>query len=157
MSSINTYLADQFRTFVIGELSEDLQKAHDCSIRIHHLFAEEAKPGVACSELYRLALEEASREGYGEYFMGHGEAQVRFIGHGLGLEIDEYPVIAPNFEKKLTQGMVMALEPKFVFPGKGVVGLEDDYVITASGVERLTLTNQELMRIPLPSSPPLSI
>ncbi len=82
--------------------------------------------------------------------MGHGEAQVKFIGYGLGLEIDEYPVIAPRFEKKLAQGMVMALEPKFVFPGKGVVGLEDGYVITASGVERLTLTNQELMHIPLP-------
>jgi Xaa-Pro dipeptidase len=150
MLSLNTYLADQFRTFVIGELSEDLQKAHDCSIRIHHLFAREAKPGVACSDLYRLALEEASRAGYGEYFMDHGEAQVRFIGHGLGLEIDEYPVIAPNFEQKLAQGMVMALEPKFVFLGQGVVGLEDDYVITTSGLERLTLTSQELMRIPLP-------
>jgi Xaa-Pro dipeptidase len=147
-AGINGYLADQFRTFVIGELSEKLQNAHDCSIRIHRLFAEVAKPGVACSDLYRLALEEASRTGYGEYFMGHGEAQVRFIGHGLGLEIDEYPLIAPHFEKTLAQGMVMALEPKFVFPGKGVVGLEDDYVITASGVERLTLTNQELMRIP---------
>jgi Xaa-Pro dipeptidase len=82
--------------------------------------------GWNCSDLYRLTLEEASRTGYGEYFMGHGEAQVKFIGHGLGLEIDEYPVIAPNFEKKLAQGMVMALEPKFVFPGQGVAGLEDD-------------------------------
>jgi Xaa-Pro aminopeptidase len=64
MLSTNTYLADQFRTFVIGELTEDLQKAHDCSIRIYHLFSKEAKPEVACSDLYRPALEEASRTGY---------------------------------------------------------------------------------------------
>ena len=72
--------------------------------------------------------------------MGHGEGQVRFIGHGLGLEIDEYPVISPLFQQTLAEGMVMAVEPKFVLPGKGVVGLEDDYLVTASGIERLTLT-----------------
>ena len=79
--------------------------------------------------------------------MGHGEGKVRFIGHGLGLEIDEYPVVAPRFDQRLEPGMVIALEPKFVFPGKGVVGLEDDYLVTPMGVERLTLTDQSLLRL----------
>jgi Xaa-Pro aminopeptidase len=122
-------------------------RAHDCSIEIHSLFAKEAKPGVSCSDLYRLALKVGEKAGFGEHFMGHGEGKVRFIGHGLGLEIDEYPVIAPRFDQRLEPGTVIALEPKFVFPGKGVMGLEDDYLVTPTGVERLTLTDQSLMRL----------
>jgi len=144
---INGYLADQFRTFVIGDLPPDLERAHRCSRDIHDLFAREAKPGVPCPDLYAMAKEFARSAGLSDCFMGHGEGQVRFIGHGIGLEIDEFPVIAPNFEEKLTQGMVMAFEPKFVFPGKGVVGMEDDYLVTSSGVERLTLTEQVLIKV----------
>jgi Xaa-Pro aminopeptidase len=142
---INGYLADQFRTYVIGDLPAELMRAHDCSVEIHSLFVKEAKPGVSCSDLYRLALKVAEKAGFGEQFMGHGEGRVRFIGHGLGLEIDEYPVLAPRFDQKLEPGIVIALEPKFVFPGKGVVGLEDDYLVTSTGVERLTLTDQTVI------------
>jgi Xaa-Pro dipeptidase len=80
-----------------------------------------------------------------DYFMGHGEGQVKFIGHGIGLEIDELPIIAPFFDQKLEPGMVIAFEPKFVFPGRGVVGMEDDYVVSSSGVERITLTEQKMI------------
>jgi len=144
---INGYLADQFRTYVVGDLPTDLMRAHDCSVEIHSLFVKEARPGVSCANLYRLALKTAEKAGFGEHFMGHGEGRVRFIGHGLGLEIDEYPVIAPRFDQRLEPGIVIALEPKFVFPGKGVVGLEDDYLVTPTGVERLTLTDQTVIRI----------
>jgi Xaa-Pro aminopeptidase len=144
---INGYLADQFRTFVIGELPPDLDRAHQCSREIHELFMREAKPEISCPELYAMAKDFASRRGLGDSFMGHGEGQVRFIGHGLGLEIDEFPVITPNFEGTLAEGMVIAFEPKFVFPGRGVVGMEDDYLVTPSGVERITLTDQILMKV----------
>jgi Xaa-Pro aminopeptidase len=144
---VNGYLADQFRTFVIGDLPAELMRAHDCSAEIHRLFVQEAKPDMSCSDLYGLALERAEKAGLGEYFMGYGEGKVRFVGHGLGLEIDEFPVLAPQFKQRLEPGMVIAFEPKFVFPGKGVVGLEDDYLITATGVERLTLTDQVLLRL----------
>ncbi len=144
---IHGYLADQFRTFVIGNLPADLERAHDCSLEIHHLFIKEAGPGISCSNLYRMALQKVEREGLKEYFMGFGEGKVRFIGHGIGLEIDEQPIIGYRFNQKLLPGMVIALEPKFIFPGKGVVGLEDDYLITPHGVERLTLTEQTLIKI----------
>jgi len=144
---VNGYLGDQFRTFVIGDLPPDLEKAHESSREIHDLFAREAKPGVSCPELYAKAKDLALQAGLSGNFMGHGEGQVRFIGHGLGLEIDEFPVIAPNFEEKLAEGMVIAFEPKFIFPGKGVVGMEDDYLVTSSGLERLTLTDQVLIKI----------
>jgi len=144
---INGYLADQFRTFVLGSLPPELEKAHQCSKQIHDLFAKEARPGVPCAHLYTIAKDFAFKAGLGEHFMGYGEGQVRFIGHGLGLEIDEFPVIAQNFEGELAQGMVLAFEPKFVFPGKGVVGMEDDYLVTSSGVERITLTEQVLIQL----------
>jgi Xaa-Pro dipeptidase len=144
---INGYHGDQFRTFVIGELSADLEKAHDCSKEIHCLLAKEGKAGVTCSHLYSLAEEEARRDGYSDFFMGHGEGKVKYIGHGLGLEIDEYPVISRYFPEKLREGMVIALEPKFIFPGAGVVGLEDDYLVISSGLERLTVTDQVVMKI----------
>jgi Xaa-Pro dipeptidase len=144
---INGYLADQFRTFVIGDLPADLMRAHECSVEIHKLFVKEAKPGVSSSDLYHIILKEVGKMGLGEHFMGHGEGKVRFVGHGLGLEIDEHPVLAPRFSQKLEAGVIIALEPKFVFPEKGVVGVEDDYLVTAAGVERLTLTDQTLIRL----------
>lgn len=144
---IHGYLADQFRTFVIGELPAGLMRAHDFSVEIHRLFVREAKPGISCSHLYRLAFKEAEKAGLGEYFMGYGEGQANFVGHGIGLEIDEFPVLASRFNQRLEPGMVVALEPKLVFPGKGIVGLEDDYLVTASGVERLTLTEQAIIRL----------
>jgi Xaa-Pro aminopeptidase len=144
---INGYVADQFRTLVIGDLPDELMRAHDFSVEIHSLFVKEARPGILCADLYRFALKKAEETGFGQYFNGYGEGKVRFVGHGLGLEIDEYPILAPRFNQKLEPGMVIALEPMFVFPGKGIVGLEDDYVVTATGVERLTLTDQTVIKI----------
>jgi Xaa-Pro aminopeptidase len=144
---INGYVADQFRTLVIGDLAEELMRAHDFSVEIHSLFVKEARPGVSCVDLYRLALKKAEEAGFGQYFNGYGEGKVRFVGHGLWVEIDEYPILAPRFNQRLEPGMVIALEPMFVFPGKGIVGLEDDYVVTATGVERLTLTDQTVIKL----------
>lgn len=144
---VNGYIADQFRTLVIGTLPDDLIRAHELSLAIHSLFVKEARPGIACSDLYHLLMESIKKSDYDKYFNGYGEGKVKFIGHGLGLEIDEYPVISPHFNQKLEPGMVIALEPMFVFPERGIVGLEDDYLITPGGVERLTLTAQTLLKI----------
>jgi Xaa-Pro aminopeptidase len=145
--AINGYIGDQFRTYVIGALSDPLKKAHDCAEDILSLLVEKACPGVPCAELYEAAVAKATQEGLADFFMGSGEGQVRFIGHGIGLEIDEYPVISPHFNGVLEEGMVLALEPKFVFPQQGVVGIEDDYQVTFEGLKRLTRTDQTLIRI----------
>lgn len=144
---INGYLGDQSRTYVIGELTKPLQAAHDCSKRIHDRFSLMARPGVRCDEVFSMAASEVERDGLSGVFMGHGPDQVRFVGHGIGLEIDELPILAPDFDLPLEPGMVLALEPKFVFPGEGAVGLEDDYLVTENGVERLSLTEQEVLRV----------
>ena len=145
--AINGYVGDQFRTYVIGDLSDPLKKAHACARDILALLTEKARVGVPCAELYAAAVAKATEEGLGDFFMGYGEGQVKFIGHGIGLEIDEYPVISPRFGAVLEKDMVLALEPKFVFPKKGVVGLEDDYQVTSNGLKRLTRTDQVLIQI----------
>jgi Xaa-Pro aminopeptidase len=145
--AINGYVGDQFRTYVIGDLSDPLKKAHACARDILSLLTEKAHVGVRCAQLYAAAAAKATQEGLGDFFMGYGEGQVNFIGHGIGLEIDEYPVISPRFDAVLEKGMVLALEPKFVFPAQGVVGLEDDYQVTSNGLKRLTRTDQTLIQI----------
>ena len=145
--AINGYVGDQFRTYVIGDLSDPLKRAYACARDILSLLCEKARVGVPCADLYAAAVAKAAEEGLEDFFMGYGEGQVRFIGHGIGLEIDEYPVISPHFDAVLEKDMVLALEPKFVFPQMGVVGLEDDYRVTSNGLRRLTRTDQSLIQI----------
>ena len=145
--AINGYVGDQFRTYVIGDLSDPLKRAYTCARDILSLLEKKAHVGVRCADLYAAAVAKAAEEGLADFFMGYGEGQVKFIGHGIGLEIDEYPIISPHFDTVLEKDMVLALEPKFVFPQKGVVGLEDDYLVTSGGLRRLTRTDQTLIQI----------
>ena len=131
------YIADFTRIFVIGELPHELRRAYDAAVRIEAAVVAAARPGVTCRVLYETALCAADAEGLGEYFMGHGDGRVSFVGHGVGLELDELPVLAAN-DLELAEGMVFALEPKFVVPGLGAIGIEDTWLVTGAGLELLT-------------------
>lgn len=145
--NIEGYVTDQTRTAVIGELEEELQAAYDAAEAILARIEWELKPGIVCEELYAIAVDMAVQSGFGEHFMGYMGDAVKFVGHGIGLEIDEWPVLAKGFKTPLRPGMVIAVEPKFTFPGRGVVGIENTYAITESGFEKLTLTPHGLIRI----------
>ena len=88
----------------------------------------------------------ANHAGLSDYFMGHRQ-KAGFIGHGVGIEINEAPVLAPRSRDILAEGMVFALEPKFVIPGTGALGIENTYVVTADGVEKLTIFEEELISL----------
>jgi Xaa-Pro aminopeptidase len=88
--------------------------------------------------VYTKAVDLAAAAGYEDHFMGCGATRIRFVGHGVGLELDEYPFLAKGQEMALAENMVVALEPKLIFPGKGVVGIENTFVVTANGLEPLT-------------------
>ena len=70
--------------------------------------------------------------------MGMPGEQARFVGHGVGLELDEFPVIAQGFKVPLLAGQTIAIEPKFVIPGKGVIGIENTFAVTADGGQKMT-------------------
>ncbi|MBV5316344.1 MAG: aminopeptidase P family protein [Desulfobulbaceae bacterium] len=134
---VNGYTADGARMFVIGEVSERLQQAHAASLKILEAIAAMIKPGVICEDIYLKSAELAEQMGLQDHFMGMGSDGVRFIGHGVGLELDEYPIFAKGVKMPLAIGMTFALEPKFVFP-EGAVGIENTYALTADGVQVLT-------------------
>jgi Xaa-Pro aminopeptidase len=142
---IDGYVIDQTRTAVIGELPGHLKHAYDAAEHILKETEARLKPGTVCEDLYFRALELASEAGLSAHFMGFGDDQVKFLGHGIGLEIDEFPVLARGFDYPLQPGMVIAVEPKFTFPGEGVVGIENTYLITEDGFEKLTLSREGIL------------
>ena len=95
-------------------------------------------PGIPAEQLYLRGLELATAAGFGEHWMGHGSSRVKFVGHGIGLEINEQPFLAQGFAEPLMAGNVIAVEPKLVFPGVGAVGIENSYVVREGGPEGLT-------------------
>ncbi len=140
------YMTDMTRVFSVGKLSDEAYRAHQVSIRIHQAIAETARPGTACADLYQQALQIATEEGLAENFMGTKQ-QAKFVGHGVGLQINELPVLTPRSKESLEENMVFALEPKFVLPGIGAVGIENSYLVTSDGVEKLTLSPEEIINL----------
>jgi Xaa-Pro aminopeptidase len=135
--SYNGYLSDHTRIFSLGSLPADLKKAHTAMLEVQQLIKRIAKPGVTTGDIYQRAVEKTKDLGYTDHFMGIGQERVRFIGHGIGLEVDEYPFLAAGQQLELQAGMTLALEPKLIFPGKGVVGIENTHVVTDDGLEQL--------------------
>lgn len=140
------YLVDQTRIFALGGLSDRLRKGYDDMVRVQERMMDLAAPGVPWGTLYDECLALALEMGYADSFMGNRGAQVSFIGHGLGLEIDEYPFIARGFNDMVFEpGMVFAFEPKVVFPGEGAVGIENTFYLTEGGLKRLTFSDETLV------------
>lgn len=146
-AAVDGYLSDQTRTLVIGVLPPRLARAHEAAVEILHEVEAALRPGVRPSDLYRLALDKAAALGYAEGFMGVRPYRSRFVGHGLGVELDEWPVLAEGFSDPLQPGQVLCVEPKIVFPGEGAVGIEDVFVVTPTGAERLTITERQLLPV----------
>ncbi len=140
------YMTDMSRTFSIGKLTDLAYHAHQVSINIQSAVAKIAAPGVEAKELYNTAFEIAKKEGLEDYFMGHRQ-KAGFVGHGIGLEVNELPVLAPRSRDILAKGMVFALEPKFVIPGVGAVGIENSFCVTDNGVDKITLCNEEIISL----------
>lgn len=132
-----TYLSDITRTYSIGKLSDEAYRLHELSCRMHHEIMQTASVGSPCSEIYTRCLALAEREGGKPYFMGLGQ-QAAFVGHGLGLQINELPVLTSRSQDHLLEGMVIAFEPKFVLPKIGAVGIENTYLVTSEGIENLS-------------------
>ena len=139
------YLVDMARTYVCGKLSAKLSMAHEMAVKVMRNIESAVRPGAVAGDLYEIGLEMASHSPFADNFMGPPGYNVRFIGHGVGIEADEIPFIAKGSKTVLSAGMVFALEPKFVFPSEGAVGLENSYLVTETGFEKLTLMEEEVI------------
>ncbi len=143
---VDGYLIDQTRVFVIGAISDRLQRGYDDMLAVQRRMTEIAVPGVSWGAVYDECYALAVEMGYADSFMGSRGSQVSFIGHGLGIEIDEYPFIARGFkDMKLEVGMAFAFEPKLVFPGEGAIGIENTFYISNDGLKQLTYSSEELL------------
>jgi len=143
--ALNGYLADHARIFAIGTLPDELIRAHAAMLEIQEEAKKLAVPGAISGDIYEQMVASAESKGYGEWFMGVGERRIRFTGHGVGLELDEFPFLAKGQQLPLAEGMIIALEPKVVLPGKGVVGIENTYLVTVGGLEPLTKMRDEIV------------
>lgn len=141
------YMTDMTRTFALGEIPEHALKAHQLSIDIHRALAASAVPGAKAADLYHQAEAMVREARMTPYYMGHRQ-HAGFIGHGVGIEINELPVIAPRSRDVLEENMVIALEPKFVIPRVGAVGIENTYVVKADGLHPLTVAPEEIQYLP---------
>ncbi|MBM3147351.1 MAG: aminopeptidase P family protein [Actinobacteria bacterium] len=148
VSSRAGYIADFTRVLSLGPLPDVCRRVFAAALEIETAVADAARPGASCRMLYELALARAAAAGLAGSFMGQGRHRARFVGHGVGLELDELPVLAAN-DDRLAAGMVFALEPKFVLPGIGAVGIEDTFVVTPDGGECLFATERRLFELSL--------
>lgn len=138
------YMTDMTRVYALGDIPDLALKAHQCSINIHKALVDMMKPGAEAKALYHAAEEMVKAEGLTEYYMGHTQ-HAGFIGHGVGIEINELPVIAPRSRDIIEEGNVIALEPKFVIPHVGAVGIENTYAVYSDHVECLTPAPEDII------------
>ena len=145
IACVEGYLCDQTRVFSLGPLPQSLQDAHAAMREVYQVIAQACAPGITGGEVYSLAVAKAEEFGLGDVFMGPGEGKVSFVAHGVGLEVDELPLLARGYKGVLQPGMVLAVEPKAIFPGVGAVGIENTAVVTETGLRSLSVSPEEIV------------
>ena len=144
------YIADQTRMLSIGPLSGFWQDAYTAMRDVETYLESNAQPGVTSGQVYDMALERATALGYGDNFMGPPEEEspgqkVPFVGHAVGLELDEWPPLQRGTDAVLQRGMVLAVEPKLIFAGRGAIGIEDTYLVTDGGLSPITFSSRDIV------------
>ncbi len=143
----NGYQTDKTLSYMFGSPIPDAAiRDHVRCVEIQDTIASMLRPGAIPSEIYRTVMA-GLEPAFLENFMGFGDRRVKFLGHGIGLWIDETPVIAEGFDEPLEEGMVFALEPKKGIPDVGLVGIENTFVVTPQGGRSLTGKSRGLIEV----------
>jgi len=140
----NGYQVDQTRMFSLGQPSKEYLNAYGSLKEIEGQILEHLRPGNSAESIYRLALKTAKKLGYEDSFLGPRGQRVKFVAHGVGLEIDEPPFLAQGHTYPLKEGMTLALELKIVLE-KAAIGFENTVVILKDGVEKLTTADEDFI------------
>ena len=142
----NGYIADETRIFCLGKLPAMLEDAHLAALKIEDTIAKGLCTGRTGREAFDISEVEGAKLGYQDFLGGPTGSKAGFVGHGVGLEIDEYPVLGP-VDHEILENMTIAVEPKMIYPGVGVVGVEDTFLTGTKGAERLTQLPQDIWRV----------
>ena len=127
------YHADMARTYAVGEVSDEMRRLAGICRELEDVGLAVIRPDVTAASVYDATRDAAERLGVLDTFQGGGP----YIGHAIGLELDEPPVLGPGDETPLQEGMVLTVEPKLISPEFGAVNIEDDVVVTSGGCEIL--------------------
>ncbi|MBQ7151143.1 MAG: aminopeptidase P family protein [Synergistaceae bacterium] len=137
---VEGYMSDITRNFAIGKIDDQAKKINEILLEAHTAAAKALRPGISGREVDAIARKVISDSGYGEKFL-HG------LGHGLGLEVHEAPRLSKSSEDILQVGDVVTIEPGIYIEGWGGMRIEDDYLITPTGSECLTINDNQSINI----------
>ncbi len=144
---VGGYHTDKTMTYMFGRsIPDEAIEAQRQCVDIMNNVASMLRPGAVPSVIYNEIMDTIS-PAFLENFMGFGKSTVKFIGHGIGLTIDEPPVIAIGFNEPVSEGMVFAVEPKKGIPDVGLVGTENTYIVTKQGGISITGDNPGLIPV----------
>ncbi|HOP93478.1 MAG TPA: Xaa-Pro peptidase family protein [Acetivibrio thermocellus] len=142
---VDGYHTDKTMTYMFGSpLPDEAIENHKKCVDIQNKIASMLKPGAIPANIYRDIMDSLD-EKFHQNFMGFGKRKVKFLGHGIGLQVDEMPVIAEGFNEPLKEGMVLALEPKKGIENVGMVGIENTFIVTGQGGKCITGDNPGLI------------
>lgn len=141
------YQADQTRMFAIGSMPELFIDAYEVTREIHYKVLDKVLEGLTSKELFEYSKRLAEKSGFGDYYLGYKPHKVRFLGHGIGIELSEFPFIAEKHDYTINEGAVIAIEPKMVFPKKGACGIENTVYISKGRYRVLTDTDERIIII----------
>jgi len=139
-AALEGYKSDMTRTFAIGEPSDKMSEIYEIVKEAQQKAQDALKPGIACKDVDAIARDFIKEKGYGEYF-AHG------LGHGVGLNIHEFPRLGPNSNDILQENMVVTVEPGIYLPGIGGVRIENTCVVTKDGSETLFKTATDMVKL----------
>jgi Xaa-Pro aminopeptidase len=144
---VDGYHTDKTMTYMFGKaLPDSVVSEHKKCVDIQNRIAEMLKPGSIPSDIYNTVIQSLDEE-FMHNFMGFGNRKVKFLGHGIGLVIDETPVIADGIQDPLQAGMAIAIEPKKGIAGTGMVGTENTFFVTPEGGLCITGNHPGLMPV----------
>jgi Xaa-Pro aminopeptidase len=145
---VDGYHADQTRTYILGKASEKTEILYSQLKKIADYLMQAIKPGLKCREIYQMAIEKSKDLKVADAFLNFGKGRKGLmIGHGIGLELNEPPILSWYDDSEVSDGHVVALDMHMMDENAGVVKLEDIILITDNGNERLTKSPRDLFEL----------
>lgn len=143
---VDGYHSDKTQVYLYrADPPPQVAAVHQACLTVMERLAAQLVPGAIPAEIYRSVMADLPPL-LARHFMGYGDESVRFLGHGVGLQIDEAPVIAAGITTPLQENMIVALEPKCGVEGVGMVGCEETFIVKPGGAVCLTGGPRSIMR-----------